>query len=218
MTRWLVAFVCLLGVVTAGIRFFWRSPSRSGSSAADNGQAAVARMQEELAALRRAVDRSERLAGAAASVVVAARAPVTPSDPRPAETPKSPVPPAISEEEAYHRLGQLFQNETIDEKWAAGAEPNARQQVLTTLGAASTIRALECRRTTCRAAITFPNKDAYQHAMASVMLATSLAWTGTINYVPPQFEPDGSVELDEYLFRDGTNPMGDIYADGTERK
>lgn len=217
MTKWLVAFVCLLGVVTVGIRFFWRPPSRSGSPAAGDGQARIAEMQEEMAALRRAVDRSERLAGAAASAAVAARAPVTPSDPRPAEPAKSPPPPAISEEEAYHRLGELFQSEAIDEKWAAGAETNARQQVLATLGPASTIKALECRRTTCRAAITYPNKSAYQHAMASVMQATSLVWTGTINYVPPKFGSDGSVELDEYLFRDGTNPMGDIFAEATER-
>src|SRR5947209_4392875 len=105
MTRWLVAFVCLLGVVIASVRFFWRPPSRSGSPAAEDGQAPIARMQEELAALRRAVDRSERVAGAAASAVVAARGRAPASDPGPAETIKSPAPPAVSEEEAYYRLG-----------------------------------------------------------------------------------------------------------------
>lgn len=178
--------------------------------------AAVEQLQQEVERLTGQVRRSERTAAAAAEAAASAAVRVRdadPSQPSPSAPKAAPVAAPLSDHDALERLVDRFDAEIADPAWSRDAEIAARQYVVGTLPQNAGVKALECRSKMCRSVVVYPDRAAYQAAMNRLHEAT-VNWPGIISYLPPREGSQGSVEVEEYLFRSGENPLGEIYAQG----
>jgi hypothetical protein len=178
--------------------------------------AAVTQLQQEVERLAGQVRRSEWTAaaavGAAASAAVHARdTNPLPSSPR-VKGPDRALEP-LSERDARERLADRFKSEIVDPAWSKEAEKVARQYFSGIGSQESDLGVLECRSKMCRSIIVYRDREAYQVATNRLPDPTVANWPGIISYMPSRADSDGRVEMEEYLFRSGENPLGEIYAE-----
>lgn len=206
----------VIGVAACGMLLLRRGPGAAAASAADT--TGVARLAQEIERLSEQVRRTERLAGvavasaAAASSSLAGVAAIRASGAAARREPDPAAERLLTEEEARRRLGDRFNRESTDGAWVRDAEPAARQHLGKGLTPASAVRLLECRRTMCRSVLVHHDQAAYAKATTESIDPSPADWSGTISYGPPRIARDGTVEVEEYLFRPGENPLEEIYA------
>jgi len=174
-------------------------------------------LRAEVARLRSETRRSGLLATAAAEAAATAH----PERPVPVPSgagtlPEAALaqvpPPAVSAQVLEDLTAQRFREEVRDPAWQASADGTARKQWGEDVAAGGEARDVECKATMCRANLVFASEAAYGEAMKR--LSTSLpAWQGGGLWSAPRPQSDGKIVVERYLFRDGTDPLAEIYAE-----
>jgi hypothetical protein len=126
---------------------------------------------------------------------------------------------ALSQAEIDRRTDEKFFHEGKDLAWSPQAEILARKQVYLSLPSGAELRALECRSTMCRGTLWFPSRASYEsptkilqrNIRTAEWLNAGMAWSEVREL------PGGNLEQTQYLFREGDDPVGDIYRDEAAR-
>jgi hypothetical protein len=211
--RWLTAAAVVVGVA-ALMYGRTRTKRPSASPATDDGES-LGEMREEIARLRGQVRNSEALAGAAMTAA-ADRGRLSEKGERPGpqganlDKPKSVT---LPQTEVDRRTDERFFREGTDSAWSVPAEVIARKQVALTLPEGAEIRSIECRSTMCRSTLAFPSRASHDEATTMLLRTVGKAdWVrGGLAWSELRETLDGRFEQTEYLFRDGQNPVRDIY-------
>jgi hypothetical protein len=190
---------------------------RDGNRDISTGQTgSVQELREEVTHLKGELQKLGRISGTAISAAVSAQAGVAKlenSDKRiPAHA--NDVPggnaPQLPEEVLLRGTEQRFQQEAQDSNWSADAEAVARRHLSHGLTGQSNVRQVACRSTICKALVVHESQAVFLQAQNEMMTHPSTDWKGQLAFSETRERPDGRVELDTYLFREGANPLGEI--------
>jgi hypothetical protein len=187
-------------------------------------QAQVADLRSEIAGLRvqqgrLAID-AARPSPVVRTQVAAAPDPST-TEPAPAVTAAPPEPSDNAsgdptardkrwDEEARASLASVeeaFAAEPASGSWAVSTRLALRDR-LTALSrsSSSSVGDIDCRSSICRVEVVHRDADASQHFAARAFTdPQEQAWNGPVVLLPPQSNPDGSVAVVMYLWREGTS-------------
>lgn len=195
---------------------------RRGTDRADNRvvaseqTASVKELREEVTHLKADLQKMGRLSGTAMSAAANAQAGVAKlenDDKRAPASRKDVAGDNVPQLPAGVLLGsteQRFQQEARDSKWSAEAEAVARRHLSHALSGGSDVRELACHSTMCKALVVYESKALYLQSQNEMMVHPSTDWKGQLAFSDVRERPDGRVELDTYLFREGTNPLAEI--------
>jgi hypothetical protein len=216
--RALAALLAVFGVAAALLAFIRKdAPGRASTAQSPDGPA-VAELRDKVKHLEEALRRYEKLTtavvGATALVedkiegLQKARAPATPpTGGKRQETPD------LSGEELFRRTNERFVKEPEDRSWSAPAAATARQHLAHELPLDAAVESLECRTSMCRGVVVYADEASFQVATRRRMLDPVMDWTGGLGYSEPRPGPEGKIQVDEYFFRPGLDPLGDVYAE-----
>ncbi len=178
--------------------------------------ASVEELREEMAHLKGDLRKMGRLSGTAMTAAVNAQASVAKlenDDKRPPAPGNDVVGgnvPPVPQEVLLGGTEQRFQQETRDPKWSTESETVARRHLSHALTEGSAVSQLACRSSICKALVVYESKAVYLQAQNEMMNHPATDWKGQLAFSDARERPDGRVEMDTYLFREGTNPLGEI--------
>ncbi len=171
------------------------------------------RLQDQVAALSAAQQRSARDAAAAAPAQAAlgrlvAGAMTASAEPRPAPAPADPPAPL----DLRARFDSAFLTQRPDPAWTGAAGRLVEARIGAALPPASTLRAVECRASLCRIETDHPDLQHYQQFFQRGFIdADTRAWNGAVTTVELAEAGDGTLHALSYLAREGTAlPQGGL--------
>jgi hypothetical protein len=192
-------------------------PRPAGQFQATDDATSIAEMHHEVDLLRDRVRLSERLAGAAAfSAASASRSTVAAGMPNGEPTslhrPATDSPPNIPSADLFRRLDMNFRHEQKDPSWSAGAMDAARAEFTRILPAGAELRGVDCSSTTCKGTVSYRSKSMYEQASHATMASIADSkWVGGMAWSEVRAMPDGTFEVDQFLFREGHDPVREAY-------
>jgi hypothetical protein len=206
----LIAVLLVAG--TAACLTVWLRSRPPNHRAPDDDARAVAELRREIDEIRRAVHRSEAVSGAAARIALA---PETRAGQQQAPVRR---PLTLPDEEVHRRTERKFNEEAKDRGWAAAVERQVGEEAARTLPAGADVRDVDCRSKMCRSRIVYPDRAGYEASTQA--LTTDPAanrWPGGRAWSPLRERPDGKFEQEAYFFREGQDPISEIYEEEEAR-
>lgn len=214
-----VVRACVAAVIGAAVLLMvLRARSQpAGRSERVDDSTSITDMHHEIDLLRDQLRASERLAGAAAFAAASASRSATMGgtpngDPAPTTRPVPGSHPEVPSADLFRRLDINFRHEQKDSSWSAAARDTARVELTRALPSGAELRGIDCSSTTCKGTVSYRSRSMYEEASHATI--TSLAdrkWVGGMAWSDVREMPDGTFEIDEFLFREGHDPLREAY-------
>ena len=113
----------------------------------------------------------------------------------------------VSEEEYYFKVGLAFSAETKDAVWARETEYTLNA-ALSALVETSTVDALECRQSLCRATLRHNDQEKFSAFIDRMVARATDTWTGEITWYRDSVANDGAVQSTVYFGKPGVSING----------
>jgi hypothetical protein len=200
--------------------------SDKAAPAASTTDTDIADLREEIRQLREESRKTVSLVGATAGRARAATPPEAAAAPAQEEPQldadgvpttegpgaKRPAKP-ITWDGFWSTVRQKFSAQSRDVAWGHDAAVVASRDLMRELPKGSTVGAIECRSTVCRAELTHPSLDAFHQHTTQMTVSQGREWKGQRMSTVTKVRDDGSVEVETYFVRQADDPNKDAIAE-----
>jgi hypothetical protein len=214
----LPALVLLSSIVGGGVEWYARVGRFFGEPNRRSSEAEIDELRAKIDGLENALTKAKVTAATAAIFSASAGRPVDICRPPENATGSTTSPkqrvraaPEISEGQLLQKTEEYFRGEARDPLWSRNAEATAGKELLFETRGSGEVQNLECHSTICRAEVVYVDRAAYDESLGGPTVQSTI-WMSGGTWSLPRERPDGRIEVDRYLFREGEDPQRDIYA------